>query len=74
MTKLQDLKLCAEQGCDEVYNIKEEFCPSCLSSQSIPFSRLGFGMHEVSITTLEIVDSFHPDLVKTLETESLSYF
>ena len=68
--KLQDLKLCAEQGCDEIYPVNVKYCPSCLSEQAIILSNLGFGMNNVSISkniqTLEIIDSFHFDLEENL--------
>ena len=60
--KIQDLQLCAEQGCDEAYLIGIQYCPNCLSEQSIRLSNLGFGMNLATIPTLEIVDSFQKDL------------
>lgn len=47
--KVQDLQLCAEQDCDEIYPIDIKYCPSCLSEQSIFLGDLGFGMNNVSI-------------------------
>lgn len=66
--KLQDLKLCAEQGCDEIYPINVKYCPCCLSKQSILLSSLGLGMSNVSknIQTLEIIDSFNFNLKENL--------
>lgn len=66
--KLQDLKLCAEQGCDEIYPINVKYCPCCLSEQSILLSSLGLGMSNVSknIQTLEIIDSFNFNLKENL--------
>lgn len=68
--KLQDLKLCAEQGCDEIYPINVKYCPCCLSEQAIILSNLGLRMNNVSISkniqTLEIIDSFNFNLKENL--------
>lgn len=63
--KLQNLKLCAEFGCDELYPINMKYCPSCLSEQAIPLSRLNLGTRGLAfrnIQTLEIIDSSKPSL------------
>lgn len=66
--KLQDLKLCAEQDCDEIYPINVKYCPYCLSEQAILLNNLGLGMSNVSknIQTLEIIDSFNFNLKENL--------
>ncbi len=50
--KLQELKLCAEFGCDELYPINMKCCPSCLSEQAILLSRLNLGTRGIAFRNI----------------------